>query len=62
MINVSPRMPAAARDNMARSVIVREYCKIAIGIPGTSRSITALVASGVTSRLEKPVPPVVSTS
>lgn len=27
--------------------------------PGASRSMTALVASGVTSRGEKPVPPVV---
>ena len=32
---------------------------MASGMPGTSRSQTAIVASGVTSRGEKPVPPVV---
>ena len=37
------------------------YARMASGMPRVSRSTTARVASGVTSRGEKPVPPVVST-
>ena len=36
-----------------------EYARIASAIPGTNRSATSRVASGVTSRGERPVPPVV---
>ena len=46
-----------ARESMARRVLVMEYARIASAIPGTSRSQTARVASGVTSRIESPVPP-----
>ena len=55
-------MPAAARVSMARGVICMESARIASGMPGVSRSITARVASGVTSRTENPVPPVVRIS
>ena len=50
----------AAREHPVR-VCGREASRIASAIPGTSRSITARVASGVTSRGATPVPPVVST-
>ena len=43
-----------ARESMARRVLVIEYARIASAIPGTSRSQTARVASGVTSRIESP--------
>jgi len=36
-----------------------DSARIASAIPGASRSITALVASGVTSSCVRPVPPVV---
>ena len=60
-MRVPLRMPAAERVSMARGVIWRERARMASGMPGTSRSMTSLVASGVQSRGEKPVPPVVST-
>ena len=56
------RIPAVARLSMALFVIVMLYARIASGIPGTLRSITSSVASGVTSLSEKPVPPVVRIS
>ena len=45
--------------NIARGVIRMEYARMAYGMPGTCLSATASVASGVTSRAVKPVPPVV---
>lgn len=46
-------------DKIAIGVILKLSASIAYAIPGASLSITFFVASGVTSRLEKPVPPVV---
>jgi hypothetical protein len=40
-------------------VVVRDAERIVSAIPGTRRSMTCAVASGVTSRGPKPVPPVV---
>ncbi len=60
-ISVRPRMPAALRDRQPRGVILRLSARMASGMPLVSRSMTLSVASGVTSRGEKPVPPVVST-
>ena len=48
-ISVPFRIPAVARLSIARFVIVRLNARIASGIPGTRRSITSSVASGVTS-------------
>ena len=62
MISVRPRMPATPRESIQWRVWGREASRIASAIPGTSRSITSPVASGVTSRGATPVPPVVSTS
>ena len=45
--------------NIVRFVNCKLYARIASGIPGTIRSATASVASGITSREENPVPPVV---
>ncbi len=59
---VRPRMPATSRERQERSVMAREAARMASGMPGAMRSQTAVVASGVTSRSENPVPPVVSTS
>ena len=61
-ISVRLHIPAAARLSMARGVTCIERARIASAMPGASRSMTARVASGVTSRSEKPVPPVVATS
>ena len=58
-ISVRPRMPAALRERQPRGVIFMLSARMASGIPRVSRSTTAKVASGVTSRGEKPVPPVV---
>ena len=60
-MRVPPRMPAAARESIARGVMARDAARMASGMPGVRRSQTARVASGVTSRGEKPVPPVVTT-
>ena len=46
----------------AGGVICSEYQRMASGIPGTMRSATSSVASGMQSRAEKPVPPVVTIS
>ena len=59
MISVFLRMPVTILDNMACGVILRLAARMASARPGASRSMTARVASGVTSRGEKPVPPVV---
>src|SRR6266545_4248682 len=60
-ISVPPRLPATARDSAAIGVVSRPAVRISSARPGASRSITALVASGVTSRGPKPVPPEVTT-
>jgi hypothetical protein len=62
MISVEPRIPATPRESIQLTVWPLDARRIASAIPGTSRSITARVASGVTSRGATPVPPVVSTS
>ena len=59
-IRVSPRMPAVSRLSMPWGVWRRLSARMASGRPGVKRSITEAVASGVMSRLEKPVPPVVA--
>ena len=61
-IRLLPRVPATARDSMARGVIFSPSTHMATGMAGISRSSTARVASGVTSRGESPVPPVVTIS
>ena len=60
-IRVLPRIPAAARLRQPRGVMRMLSARMASGMPRVSRSTTARVASGVTSRGEKPVPPVVTT-
>ena len=57
-----PIVPAVPRDSSPCGVRAIESARIASGIPGASRSSTDCVASGVTSRSARPVPPVVSTS
>lgn len=59
MIRLRPRVPVTARDSMARGVIFSSSIHMATGMARISRSSTARVASGVTSRGERPVPPVV---
>lgn len=60
--SVPPRMPAVSRERQACGVMAIDAARMASGMPGAMRSHTAAVASGVTSRGEKPVPPVVRTS
>ena len=55
------RMPATARESIQLRVCGRDAARIASAMPGASRSITARVASGVTSPGANPVPPVVRT-
>ena len=62
MIRVPFRIPAVALESMARSVYFMLFMRIASGMPGTILSVTSIVASGVMSRFEKPVPPVVRMS
>ncbi len=50
MIRVRPRVPATPRESMPKGVCCRLMARIASAIPGASRSRTAFVASGVTSR------------
>ena len=52
-------MPATPRESMPIGVCWRDSARIASAMPGASRSITARVASGVTSSGVRPVPPVV---
>src|SRR5262249_45450864 len=61
-IIVAPRRPASPRESRACGVRSRASARIASATPGASRSSTAAVASGVTSRGANPVPPVVSTT
>ena len=60
-ISVRFRIPATSLERQPLGVMRMLSARMASGIPGVARSITANVASGVTSRGEKPVPPVVST-
>jgi hypothetical protein len=57
---VVPRIPATARDKIARGVCFKPSARICSANPGIKRSATAMVASGVTSRGPTPVPPVVT--
>mmetsp|Transcript_4217 Transcript_4217/g.14669 ORF Transcript_4217/g.14669 Transcript_4217/m.14669 type:complete len:201 (+) Transcript_4217:160-762(+) len=61
MMMAPPRMPAAARESTAIGSLRRVSSRMTCGMPGRSFSATASVASGVTSRGDTPVPPVVST-
>jgi hypothetical protein len=61
-MSVDCRMPETALDSAARGVAFKLSSRIISAIPGTFRSMTASVASGVTSRGERPVPPEVTTS
>src|SRR5699024_1976281 len=60
IIRLSSLITEVALDNIALLVIVILYARIASAIPGTNFVATLIVASGVTSLLLKPVPPVVS--
>jgi hypothetical protein len=61
-IKVFPRTPAVARDKIAVGTFENESARIASPKPGNSFSRIARVASGVTSRIAGPVPPVVTIS
>ena len=54
------RLPATALDNIAWGVILSDSTIIAMTIPFASFSRICFVASGVLSRDENPVPPVVN--
>ena len=56
------RIPAAERERHPFGVIFMLSARMSSGMPGVSRSMTAFVASGVISRGENPVPPVVNIS
>ena len=60
-ISVRSRDPATPRDSAARGNASMHVTRSRSAIPSASRSSTARVASGVLSRGERPVPPVVST-
>src|SRR5215469_6587512 len=57
-----PRTPQTARLRTANFVDFEPSARIRSVMPSSSRSQTARVASGVTSRLAIPVPPVVTTN
>ena len=57
-MRVLPRVPASPRESQARGNLGAATPRSASAIPGASRSNTASVASGVTSRAVSPVPPV----
>src|SRR5271156_4499832 len=59
MMIAFPRIPAAPRESTARGVFCAPAARICSGNPGIMRSTTEAVASGVTSRGPRPVPPVV---
>jgi hypothetical protein len=59
--SADPAAPTTARDSAAIGVCCSPAARITSASPGASRSITARVASGVTSRGPNPVPPVVTT-
>jgi len=56
-----PTTPAAPRERRPCGVFAIESARSACAMPGASRSTTSRVASGVTSRGARPVPPVVRT-
>mmetsp|Transcript_24734 Transcript_24734/g.78998 ORF Transcript_24734/g.78998 Transcript_24734/m.78998 type:complete len:204 (+) Transcript_24734:410-1021(+) len=58
---LSSRTPATARESIASGSAREVSRRIASGMPRTSRCTTSRVASGVTSRGDRPVPPVEST-
>ena len=63
IISVDCRIPATARERAARGVLLKPSNAHQFRrFPEHGLSITASVASGVTSRGESPVPPVVTTS
>ena len=57
-----PTVPATPRESIPCGVFSSDFARRASAIPGTSRSITRRVASGVRSFGESPVPPVVRTT
>ena len=57
-----PRTPHTARLRAANFVVFAPSARMRSAIPSRSRSHTARVASGVTSRWAMPVPPVVTTN
>ena len=57
-----PRDDADTPAQGSKGRLLGPLCRISSARPGTFRSHTARVASGVLSRAERPVPPVVSTS
>ena len=59
MISVFPRMTDTPRLSIARGVILRDASLIASAIPGAFLCAISIVASGVQSLGENPVPPVV---
>ena len=61
-MSVRPATPDVARERAASGSIFIDSRSSSSVIPGVSRVSTAAVASGVTSRGARPVPPVVSTS
>ena len=54
-----PRVPAVCRERMAVGTCSRLIRRISWPKPSSSRVMTARVASGVRSRVDGPVPPVV---
>ena len=62
-IRVRPATPATPRERIADGTpAAAPAARSASAIPGTSRSITRLVISGVRSPGVSPVPPVVTTT
>ena len=61
IIRLPLRMPAALRLRQPLGVMRMLSARMASGMPGVGRSMISMAASGVMSRGEKPVPPVVST-
>lgn len=59
MMMVVARIPATARDKIARGVFFDPSERMCSPKPGINLSTIAMVASGVTSRGPTPVPPVV---
>src|ERR1700730_2291699 len=60
-ISVLPRTPGSGEERAASGVLAKPAERISSPRPGTSYSPTPRVASGVTSRGPRPVPPVVTT-
>src|ERR1019366_6515560 len=62
-ISVVPAKPARPRESTAAGTpAAAPAARMASAMPGTSRSMTMLVISGVTSPRVRPVPPVVTTT